>query len=138
MRDEGWRGEGCPGFLPKHSSSAATWWWESVNLLGNSPKGGWTKIKSVLERSATSHGVRVVFLHKSVICVYRPIVFDKIWCPDPGMWTVFVLTAVLVFVNVVSVGTIGDSDLASVSEVRVCVPVVIMSESVRSRMAARG
>ena len=54
------------------------------------------------------------------------------------MWTVFMLTAVLVFVNVVSVGTIGDSDLAGVSEVRVCMPVVIMSESVRSRMAARG
>ena len=48
------------------------------------------------------------------------------------------LTVVLVFVNVVSVGTVGDSDLAGVSEVRVCVPVVIMSESVRSRMAARG
>ena len=76
-----------------------------------------------------SQGVRVVFLHKSVICVCRPIIFDEIWCPDLGMWTVFVLTAVLVFVNVVSVGTIGDSDLAGVSEVRVCVPVVIMSES---------
>ena len=48
------------------------------------------------------------------------------------------LTAVLVFVNVVSIGTIDDSDLAGVSEVRVCVPVVIMSESVRSRMATRG
>ena len=60
------------------------------------------------------------------------------WCPDPGMWTVFVLTAVLVFVDVVSVGTVGNSDLAGVSEVRVCVPVVIMSESVGSRMATRG
>ena len=50
----------------------------------------------------------------------------------------FVLTAVLVFVDVVSVETVGNSDLTGVSEVRVCVPVVIMSESARSRMAARG
>ena len=66
----------CPGFPPKSSSSAATWWWESVNLLGNSPKGG-IDVKSVLERSATSQGVRVVSLHKSVICVCRPIIFDE-------------------------------------------------------------
>ena len=91
-----------------------------------------------MEQSATSQGVRVVFLHKSIICVCRPIIFDEILCPDPGMWTVFVLTAVLVFVDVVSVGTVGNSDLAGVSEVHECVPVVIMSESVRSRMAARG
>ena len=48
------------------------------------------------------------------------------------------LTVVLVFVDVVSVGTVGNSDLTGVSEVRVCMPVVIMSESVRSRMAAHG
>ena len=128
----------CPGFPPKSSSSATTWWWESVNLLGNSPKGGIDENKVSL--GAVSNEPRCTCCFSSQIrnlCLSTDNIRRNL-CPDPGRWTVFVLTVVLVFVDVVSVGTVGNSDLAGVSEVRVCVPVVIMSESVRSRMVSRG